>query len=140
MKLAAILPSLLLVTSLLAGCSKGSLSPEDANAALLPGRWELTQTDGGLTGVARPADPAQKQEIVFDSRNRVTFLLNGAVTGTYSYSLYQANSNVNRRPQSFLAYSARGGSNKEFIEQLSATTLVIAEDYPDGLGYYYTRR
>jgi hypothetical protein len=130
----------LLTTSLLLGCSKGTVSPEDADAALLLGRWELTQTDGGLSGKVQPADPAQKQEIVFDSQNRVTFLLNGVVTGTYPYSLFQANSNVNRRPQTFLAYGARSGSSKEFIERISAAKLVVVEDYADGLGYYYTRR
>lgn len=130
----------LLATCLLAGCSKGTVSPEDANAALLVGRWELTQTDGGLTGKVQPADPAQKQEIVFDAQNRVTFLRNGVTTGTYSYSLFQANSNVNRRLQTFLAYGARGGSNKEFIERISADKLVVVEDYADGFGYYYTRR
>lgn len=124
----------------LAGCSKSKVSPQDANAKLLLGRWELTQIDGGYPGTAQPANPAQKQEIVFDSQNRVTFLLNGTVTGTYSYSLFRANSNVNRRPETFLAYGARRGSNKEFIEQLSAATLVVAQDYPNGLGYHYARR
>jgi hypothetical protein len=125
---------------LLAGCSKGTVSPEDANAELLVGRWELTQTDGGFSGRVHPADPSQKQEIVFDAKNRVTFLLNGAVTGTSTYSLFQANSYVNRRPQTFLAYGARTGSDKEFIERISAAQLVVVEDYADGLGYYYTRR
>jgi hypothetical protein len=125
---------------LLAGCSKGSVSPEDASAQLLVGRWELTQTDGGLSGQVHPSDPSQKREIVFDANNRVTFLLNGAVKGTSSYSLYQANSYVNRRPQTFFAYGARRGSDKEFIERLSAAQLVVVEDYADGTGYYYTRR
>lgn len=139
MKLSLLFCLFLLASSLLAGCSKGTVSPEDAHAALLGGRWELTQTDGRISGKVQPADPAQKQEIVFDAHNRVTFLLNGVVTGTYPYSLFQANSNVNRRPQTFLAYGARGGTNKEFIERISAAKLVVVEDYTDGLGYYYAR-
>ncbi|MFD2720877.1 hypothetical protein ACFST9_19310 [Hymenobacter monticola] len=131
---------LLLTASGLAGCSKGAVSPEDQKADLLVGRWQLTQTDGGLTGQVHPADPAQRQEIVFDDDKQATFLLNGAVSTKAKYVLFKANSFVNRRPQTFLAYGRRNGSEKEFIERLSPNELVIVEDYTDGRGYYYTRR
>lgn len=131
---------LLLTVSALAGCSKGAVSPEDQKADLLVGRWQLTQTDGGLTGQVHPADPARRQEIVFDDDKQATFLLNGAVSNKAKYVLFKANSFVNRRPQTFLAYGHRNGSEKEFIERLSPNELVIVEDYTDGRGYYYTRQ
>jgi hypothetical protein len=131
---------LLLAAGGLASCSKGSILPEDQKADLLVGRWQLTQTDGGLTGLVHPADPARRQEIVFDGDKHATFLLNGAVSNKAKYVLFKANSFVNRRPQTFLAYGHRNGSEKEFIERLSANELVIVEDYTDGRGYYYTRR
>ncbi|MBF9222053.1 hypothetical protein [Hymenobacter ruricola] len=130
----------LLLVGVLAGCSKGSVSPQEAQADLLVGHWVLAQTDGGLSGRVMPADPAHRQEVVFAADKQVTFLLNGAVTGKTTYSLFQANSYVNRRPQTFVAYGARTGSEKEFIERVTATQLVIVEDYADGRGYYYTRR
>ncbi|MBJ6108199.1 hypothetical protein JAO73_04200 [Hymenobacter sp. BT523] len=136
----ACLPALLLAAGVLAGCSKGAVSPEDAQANLLVGHWELTQTDGGLSGKVTPANPARREEIIFTTDKQATFLLNGAVTAATPYSLFQANSYVNRRPQTFLRYGARTGSEKEFIERVSATELVIVEDYADGLGYYYKRR
>lgn len=136
-----LLPVLALLTvSALAGCSKGAVSPGDAEEKLLVGRWELTQTDGGLSGRVQPADPARKQEIIFGPDHRAAFLLNGAPTGTSTYSLFQANSYVNRRPQTFLSYGPKSGTEKEFIERVSASQLVIVEDYADGLGYYYIRR
>ena len=130
----------LLAAGLLAGCTKGSVSPEDAQADLLVGHWLLTQTDGGLSGNVTPADMAHPQEIIFNSDKQVAFLLNGTVTGKTTYSLFQANSYVNRRPQTFLAYGAHTGSEKNFIERVSASKLVIVEDYADGRGYYYVRR
>ncbi|UOQ96983.1 hypothetical protein MUN81_17290 [Hymenobacter sp. 5317J-9] len=136
----ALLFALLALGWLAAGCSKGAVSPEDAQANLLVGHWVLTQTDGGLSGHVTPADPARQQGIIFGSDKQVSFLLNGAVTGKTTYSLFQANSYVNRRPQTFLSYGARTGSEKEFIERVSATELVIVEDYADGRGYYYQRR
>jgi hypothetical protein len=131
---------LLLAAGSLAACSKGSVSPEDQKADLLVGRWQLTQTDGGLTGQVQPADPAHRQEIVFDDNEQATFLLNGTASTKAKYLLFQANSFVNRRPQTFLAYGHRNGTSKEFIERLSPNELVIVEDYADGRGFYYKRR
>jgi hypothetical protein len=131
---------LLLTAGAFAGCSKGSVSPEDQKADLLVGRWQLTQTDGGLTGQVSPADPANRREIIFDRDRKATFLVNGTVSNKSQYTLFQASSYVNRRPQTFLAYGRRNGNEKEFIERLSPTQLVIVEDYADGRGYYYTRR
>ena len=131
---------LLLAAGGVAGCSKGSVSPEDQKADLLVGRWQLTQTDGGLTGRVSPADPAHRQEIIFGRDKKATFIVNGAVSNKSQYSLFQANSYVNRRPQTFLSYGRRSGTEKEFIERLSPNQLVIVEDYADGRGYYYTRR
>ncbi|MDO7849514.1 hypothetical protein Q5H92_24325 [Hymenobacter sp. M29] len=123
-----------------AGCAKGPFSPEDEKADLLVGRWQLTQTDGGLTGLVSQADPAHRQEIVFDDNKQATFLVNGTVSHKARYALFQATSYLNRRPQTFLAYGRRSGTEKEFIERLSPNQLVIVEDYTDGRGYYYTRR
>ncbi|MDO7852995.1 hypothetical protein [Hymenobacter convexus] len=131
---------LLLAAGAFAGCTKGSVSPEAEKADLLVGRWQLTQTDGGLTGQVSPANPAQRQEIVFDNNQQATFLVNGAVSHKARYTLFQANSYVNRRPQTFVAYGRRSGTEKAFIERLSPNQLVIVEDYADGRGYYYTRR
>ncbi|WP_426060842.1 hypothetical protein [Hymenobacter sp. B1770] len=130
----------LLVAGLYLGaCSKAPVSPEAAKAELLVGHWELTQTDGGPTGGLQPAAPAEKHELVFTS-NKATFIRNGVATASSTYSLFQANSYVNRCPQTFLAYGRRSGQEKEFIERISPTELVIVEDYANGLGYYYTRR
>lgn len=131
---------LLLLAGGLASCAKDSASPEDQTADLLIGRWQLTQTDGGLTGQVSPADPARRQEIVFDDDKQVTFLLNGAVSSKARYTLFKASSFVNRRSQTFLAYGHRNTTEKEFIERLSPNELVIVEDYADGRGFYYTRR
>lgn len=131
---------LLLAAGGFAGCTKGSVSPEDEKADLLVGRWQLTQTDGGLTGQVNQADPAQRQEIVFDNNRQATFLVNGTVSHKAKYALFQANSYLNRRRQTFLSYGRRSGTEKEFIERLSPNQLVIVEDYTDGRGYYYTRR
>ncbi|SFQ48172.1 hypothetical protein [Hymenobacter arizonensis] len=124
---------------LLAGCSKSPVTPEAAKAELLVGHWELTQTDGGPTGGIQAAAPDEKHEIVF-TNNKATFIRNGVATASPSYTLFQANSYVNRCPQTFLAYGRRSGQEKEFIERITSTELVIVEDYADGLGYYYKRR
>jgi hypothetical protein len=116
------------------------VAPEAAaQPDLLVGQWLLTQTDGGFSGKTIPADPAHPQEIIFTANHQVTFLLNGAVSNSTTYSLAQASSYLTRQPQTFLVYGARTGAEKQFINDLSASRLVIKEDYADGRSYYYTR-
>ncbi len=124
----------------LAACQPEAVSPEASATARLAGRWQLTETDGGLSGRVQPADPGQAQEIVFDANGLATFFLNGVVARTTPYSLSQATSYVTGKPQTFVIYGTSGGGDKQFIEQISAARLVLVEDYADGFGYYYSRR
>jgi hypothetical protein len=140
-----VLPFFLLITSInlastnLLAYFKAPVSPEAAKASLLVGRWQLTQTDGGPSGLVQTANPAQKHELIFD-KGKATFLVNGKVNVSCAYKLFQANSFLNRRPQTFLAYGRRNSSPKEFIERISESQLVLVEDRVGGIGYYYSRR
>jgi hypothetical protein len=134
----------LLVAGLLTGCSKDHdavVAPESAQPqSQLVGRWLLTQTDGGLSGKTTPNDPAHPQEIIFDNSQQATFLLDGTVSRQTSYSLAPASSYLTHRNENFLTYGTRTGAEKQFISELSATKLVLKEDYADGRGYYYARQ
>ena len=86
-----------------------------------------------------PADPTRKQEIVFTDAGKAEFLLNGVVTNTTSYSLTQATAYTTQRPQLFLSYTT-APALPQFIEQITASSLVLADDGADGMGYTYARR
>jgi hypothetical protein len=124
----------------LSACKKQAAAPKTSTEDLLVGRWELTRTTGGIAGREQPANPSQKQEIIFGSSQQVTRLLNSVVTNTARYSLFQATSFVSGQPQTFSFYNSPGHQEKQFIEQTSATTLVIVDDHADEFGYYYVRR
>ena len=138
-----------LTAASLGACTKATVEPEmiscfpstqaDAAARLI-GRWELTQTAGGLAGRTQPADPTQKQEIVFGTDGKATFYLNGTVTRTAAFTLTQAVAYVTGQPQTYVVYDFSNSATRQFIESLTPTTLVIADDYADGLGYTYSRR
>ena len=130
---------LLLFNSSLTSCESPSVAPESSAAALLVGRWELIQTDGGLDGRVHPADPTRKQEIVFEASGQAQIILNGATLQTYPYTLTQATTYVSGQPKTFVSapnINARG----QFIERISASNLVLVDDFADGMGFYYTRR
>ena len=138
-----------LTAASLGACKKATVDPEmiscfpappaDAAARLI-GRWELTQTAGGLAGRTQPADPAQKQEIAFGTDGKAIFYLNGTVTRTAAFTLTQAVAYVTRQPQTYVVYDFSNSATKQFIESLTPTTLVIVDDYADGIGYSYSRR
>lgn len=142
----AALTLVVISTAGLGACQKAQVGPEvcisyprEDTSELLVGRWELTQTSGGLAGRVLPADPTRKQEIVFTVAGKAEFLLNGVVTNTTSYSLTQATAYITQRPQLFLSY-ATSPAPQQFIEQISTSTLVLADDMTDGIGYTYARR
>ncbi|WP_046243255.1 hypothetical protein [Hymenobacter terrenus] len=125
------------------GCKKESVSPEAAatTTTLLLGRWELTKSSGGIAGGTYPADSARKQEIIFTTNGQTQSLLNGVVTNTASYSLIKAPSYATGKTERFL-FVNQGSNNisSQLIEQVSATDLVLADDYADGMARHYTKR
>ena len=146
---AASLALAFLTAASLGACKKATVDPEMIScfpapqtdtAARLVGHWELTQTAGGLAGRTQPADPAQKQEIVFGADGKATFYLNGTITRTAAFTLTQAVAYVTGQPQTYVVYDFSSSAPRQFIDSLTPTTLVIADDYADGLGYTYSRR
>lgn len=146
---AASLALAFLTAASLGACKKATVGPKiidcfpttQADAAgRLVGRWELTQTSGGLAGRTQPADPAQKQEIVFGADGKATFYLNGTVTRAAVFTLTQAVAYVTRQPQTYVVYDFSNSATRQFIDSLTPTTLVIADDFADGFGYTYCRR
>ena len=133
--------SLILLASLPAcNSKKEEPTPQTSDEATLVGRWELTRTIGGLAGGVRLADPSRKEEIIFSAAGQASFLLNGTVNSTLPYSLAQGTSYITRQPQTFVYYGTTRTSLNMYIEQLSATKLVLAEDAADGQGREYIKR
>ena len=145
-------PILILLAASLGACHKVEVVPEapkpticfpptPANAAAqLVGRWELTQTSGGLDGRTHPADPARKQEIVFTAAGQASFLLNGVVTHTGPFLVVQATSYLTRKPETFVNFDPASATRPlPFIERLSASELKLAIDANDGGGSRYVR-
>ena len=124
----------------LTACKRQAATPKTSTEDLLAGHWELMRTAGGIAGREQPANPSRKQKIVFSPIHQVSWFLNGVVTSTARYSLFQATSFVSGQPQTFSFYNSPSHQEKQFIEQTSATTLVIVDDHADEFGYYYVRR
>ena len=130
-------PILILLAASLGACHKVEVVPEapkpticfpptPANAAAqLLGRWELTQTSGGLDGRTHPADPARKQEIVFSASGQVQLLLNGAVVATFQYSVANALSIATGSPQPFIISGTPGVAYRQRIDALNDETLAF---------------
>ena len=122
----------------LSACQKKLPAPELTTASLLEGRWELIQTSGGIAGRTMPADPTQKKEIMFEPNGQVQFLLGAAATST-TFTLTQALAHTTNRTQTFVAYGAPATTLRQYLAEVSATTLVISDDNPDGFSATYQR-
>lgn len=121
-------------------CQKAPVEPDSQAETTLVGRWQLTQTSGSISGRTQPADPQQLREIVFGADGQAQVLLNGTPVGTSAYTLSQAAAANTRRIETFINYAGPQLSGHPFIAELSATTLVLSDDYPDGLSVKYERR
>ena len=123
----------------LSACQKEPSAPELTTDSLLEGRWELIQTSGGIAGRTMPADPTQKKEIMFEPNGQVQFLLNGAATTSATFTLTQALAHTTNRTETFVAYGAPATTLRQYLAEVSATTLVIRDDNPDGFSATYWR-
>ena len=123
----------------LSACRKEPPAPELTTDSLLEGRWELVQTSGGIAGRTMPADPTQKKEIMFEPNGQVQFLLNGAATTSATFTLTQALAHNTNRTETFVAYGAPATTLRQYLAEVSATTLVISDDNPDGFSATYQR-
>lgn len=130
-------PALLGLTTL-ASCQKARVTPDNALSTSIVGRWDLTQTSGGIAGGTRPANPAQRQELEFAANGQARTLLNGVPTITAAYTLTQRVAYLTRRPETFLEFPAPPVGTA-FITELSATTLVLSQDGNDGITATYRR-
>lgn len=129
---------LLIACASLTACKKDDASPGTPTANILVGRWELVQSSGGIAGGTYPADPARKQEIIFNGNGQASFLLNGTTTSSSAYSLAQATSYLTGQNQTFVIYGA-AGNRGYFLSELSAFTLSLSDDNPDGFTATYKR-
>lgn len=127
-------------TASLSACQKEAPAPELTANSRLEGRWELTLTSGGFTGRNFPADPTQKREIMFEPNGQVQFLLNGATTASATYTLAQAVAHTTNRPETFVTYGAPATTLRQYLAEVSATTLVIRDDNADGFSATYQRK
>ena len=114
----------------ISACQKEPPAPKLTTDSLLEGRWELIQTSGGIAGRTMPADPTQKKEIMFEPNGQVQFLLNGAATTSATFTLTQALANTTNRTETFVVYSAPATTLRQYLAEVSATTLVISDDNP----------
>lgn len=128
----------LLGSGVFAACQKAQVEPDSQNS-LIVGRWELTQTTGGIGGGTRPADPAQRREIEFAANGQAQVLLNGTPTTTAAYTLSQRVAYLTQRPETFLNFPAPATGSSPFIAELSATTLALSQDGNDGITATYRR-
>ena len=134
-----LLATALLIISGFTSCQKAQIAPTTQTDALLVGRWYLTQTSGGIGGGTQPANPQQRYEMVFGADGQAQMLLNGTPTATSTYTLAQAVAATTQRTETFISYTGPQLNGHPFIGQLSATTLVLSDDNPDGLGTTYQR-
>ena len=77
--------------------------------------------------------------MVFGADGQAQMLLNGTPTATSTYTLAQAVAATTQRTETFISYTGPQLNGHPFIGQLSATTLVLSDDNPDGLGTTYQR-
>lgn len=123
--------------SALAACQKTPVEP--AGPISIVDRWELTQTSGGIGGGTQPANPQRLVEVVFTSSGQAQFLLNGVPTATANYSLVTAPAQTTGHSETFIAYGSPAPTPHQFIAELTATSLVLRDDNPDGQDLYYRR-
>ena len=132
---------LLFITGALAGslgavsCQKSTVVPTEKTVSLA-GTWVLTQTSDGIAGRIQPGDSSRVKGLVLDGNGQAQFLLNGTVTATTPYTQSQAIAATTGKAETFLTFSAIP-TPRQYIAELSATTLLLADDNPDGLTTTY---
>ena len=132
-----LLAAALVSLSALAACQKTAVDP--VAPITLVDRWELTQTTGGIGGGTQPANPQHLVEVVFSASGQAQFLLNGVPTATASYSLVTAPAQTTGHSETFIAYGSPAPTPHQFIAELTAISLVLRDDNPDGQDLYYRR-
>ena len=134
-----LLASAVMSLATFAACQKATVEPNNQPAPTIVGRWALVQTSGGIGGGTHPADPQRYQEVEFMADGQARALVNGMPTVTGAYTLSPAVAYVTRRTETFLQFPAPQMGSKQFITELSATTLVLSEDFIDGQSVKYQR-
>ena len=125
--------------STFSACQKVSVEPANQAETALVGRWALVQTVGGIGGGTRPADPQRFQEIEFMADGQARTMLNNVPTAIGTYTLNQATSYLTRQSETFVSFNELQLGGHPFIDELSATTLVLNDDHADGIGNVYRR-
>lgn len=134
----SLLAASLLGLSTFTACQKAPVAP-DSQAPSLVGRWQLTQTSGGYGGGTQPANPQEVREVVFGADGQAQVLRNGTPTATGTYTLAQAVAATSQRTETFISYAGPQLGGHPYIAELSAATLVLNDDHPDGFSVKYQR-
>ena len=120
-------------------CQKASVEPTNQAETTLVGRWQLTQTSGGIGGSTQPADPRFVREMVFSADGQAQVFINGTPNVLGTYTLTQAVAATTQRTETFVNYAGSNMTGHPFIAELSATTLVLSDDNSDGQHAKYQR-
>ena len=134
-----LLAAALFGVSAFTACQKAPVEPTNQPELTLVGRWQLAQTSGGIGGGTQPADPQLVREMVFGTDGQAQTLLNGTPNAVGTYTLTQAVAATTQRTETFVNYTGPQITGRPFIAELSATTLVLSDDNPDGQHMKYQR-
>ena len=129
---------LLPALAVFASCSKDAAAPASTSTQLLVGQWQLAASTNGMTGRTSPADPNQRQELVFTAAGQLTTFVNGTAVSTTSYALQQRQSPLTQRLETYLVTTPNQMQVAQTVH-VDATTLTIAIDAYDGPGATYRR-
>ena len=76
---------------------------------------------------------------MFEPNGQAQFLLNGAATTSAMFILTQALAHTTNRTKMFVAHGAPAATLRQYLAEVSATTLVIRDDNPGGFSATYQR-
>jgi len=121
---------------LFASCTKTKCGFGETDS--LQGNWEWAQTSGGLTGIVEtPASTGNTMLLELASGGNYTITKNSVVTGQGNYTMDTQFCYHNNTTLSALKL---GNDQMLTIERNSADTLILAEEYADGLIHIYTKK
>lgn len=102
----------------------------------LTGSWQWISSSGGFAGKTMTPLSANEQRSILISKSKICWFVNGNLTSETSYSFGTAKSIYTHEQVDVLRFE----NQPDLIFSISGDTLVLSNNFPDGLSHVYVRK
>ncbi|MBC6697874.1 hypothetical protein [Hymenobacter sp. BT190] len=125
--------SLLLVGTLICGCAKDDVTPDQAPVV---GSWQWQSSFCGWSGASSPTTTGKTRQLLIDADGQAKMLENGVLRYSTPYTLSRRTSRLKQQEADFILFTAQ---RREYMVEVNAQTqtLTLTHDVYDGCSESY---